>query len=140
MTDNLIENFYQLYPEFQLFFYKLFNKDLSFKKNSDYLDHYHHTGLKENRIISFKMFIEVNKIDLNFVKIFYKEFNCKEGQYIIKEMIKNNYSIISEESFHIKYPYFNIHIYKIYNFNKIKHFVIYNVYINRILIVLSSMQ
>ena len=113
------QKFYELYPDFNLEFYKL-HSDLIFNKDIDYFNHYHTYGKIEDRIINIESF---NKLHPNFNLEFYKlhddlNFNS-DIEYFnhYHNYGKNESRIINKESFYKKYPDFNLESYKNNNFN-----------------------
>ena len=125
-----INDFYNLYPNFNILFYKKINTDIHYENNIDYMYHYHYIGVKESRFYSVENFKETyNKlynIDINFIflKNFYDIFNNKNYFEIIIILINDGDTfkyIYSENDFFYKYPDFDIEIYKL--FNKDKYFI-----------------
>jgi glycosyltransferase involved in cell wall biosynthesis len=125
-----INNFYNLYPKFNILFYKKINKDIHYENNIDYMYHYHYIGVKENRFYSIENFKDtyskLYNTDINFIflKNFYDKFNNKEQFDIIISLINDSdifKYIYSENDFFNKYPDFDIEIYKL--FNKDRYFI-----------------
>jgi hypothetical protein len=120
-TNNQSTNlkFFELYPDFNLAFYKL-HSDLNFSKDIDYFNHYHNYGKIENRIINLKSF---NKLYPNFDIEFYKLHN----DLIFKNDIeyfnhyhnygRNELRLINKEFFYKLYPDFDLNYYKKFNNN-----------------------
>lgn len=114
-----IEEFYNIYPDFDLIFYKLIYSELNFDNDIQYLSHYHNIGKNKNNIYSFNNFKNKYNLDLEFIKSFYEIFYDKSDIEIIKYILNNNnIDIYSDYIFNNKFPNFNITIYKLFN-NKI---------------------
>ena len=113
-----IKEFYNIYPDFDLIFYKLIYSELSFDNDIQYLSYYHNIGKNQNNIYSFNSFKKKFNVDLEFIKIFYNIFYNKNDIEIIKYLLNNNnIDIYSEYIFNNKFPNFNITIYKLFNNN-----------------------
>jgi hypothetical protein len=121
VKNNLIssiDEFYNIYPDFDLIFYKLIYSELNFENDIEYLSHFHNVGKNENRIYSFNSFKEKYNVDFIFVKNFYKIFSDKNDIEIIKYILNSkDIYIYSDKIFNEKYPNFNITIYKLFNNN-----------------------
>lgn len=110
-----VNDFYLLYPEFDIYFYKKYYKELYFINDIEYLSHYHFIGFEEKRIYSLDNYFEINNIDINFLKKFNIELLLK-NKFQIFEIIsnKNNY-LLSKNDFYLKYNNFNLNIFKLFN-------------------------
>lgn len=112
-----IKEFYILYPSFDVEFYKKYYKDLDFSNDIKYLAHYHFYGYNEKRYYSLNNFIEINNIDLNFIKRFYKDFFTKKYNYIFDNFLINynlTKYILSIEQFYLTYPNFDLQLFKFF--------------------------
>lgn len=114
---NIISNindFYNMYPDFDIFFYKLIYH-FYVDNELEYLIHYHQSTNKD--IYDINSYLKKNNIDIDFMKIFYKDFYFMENINIILIINNelNNY-IVSDLDFSEKYIDFNLSIYK--NMNK----------------------
>jgi hypothetical protein len=82
IIDNKTKTFYKLYPLFDIDNYKLFNKDLQFESNYQYLCHYHTNGIHENRIYSKDQLLQIyNELSKNVNQqnlTLNKKYNKKE--------------------------------------------------------------
>ena len=113
-----IKDFYNKYPEFDIYFYKKINSNLFFDNNNDYLIHYHDIGIIKNKICSLNYLKNTYYFDINFIKLFYYNFENYDDFDIIKFLlndIDNNKYILSEKIFNEKFPDFNLNIYKLFN-------------------------
>ena len=118
-NNNLIcsiKDFYKKYPNFDIFFYKKLYIDIIFEKNIDLLVNYHTIGRHENKIVCLNDFINNYKIDFTFITIFYNDLINKNIFDLIRSIInkKDDY-ICSEKDFDIKFPNFDIILYKLSN-------------------------
>jgi glycosyltransferase involved in cell wall biosynthesis len=113
-----IKYFYNLYPLFDIYFYKKIYNNEFFKEDIEYLIDYH-IKINNNEIIFYSLenFIEYYNIDINFLKEFYENLYDKSIIEIIIIINKDiNLFILSIIDFNNKFPNFNIDIFKyIYN-------------------------
>ena len=110
-----IKEFYKLYPNFDILFYKLFNKKLVYSKNNEYLLDYHNDKNKQTKAISINDYINKYNVDFYFLKNFYEEFDNKPVLEILIKINENIDYMVSDKVFSNKFPDFNINIYKIFN-------------------------
>lgn len=88
--------------DFNLYFYKIFNKDLSFKNDKEYINHYIKSGINENRI----------KSKDDFDKLFPKYSNLEDINEMYKYYCRKN-KIVNKKIDLI--PNFDIQFYKFFN-------------------------
>jgi hypothetical protein len=87
-----IKIFYNKYPNFDLFFYKLINTDLNYNNDIDFLIHYYNgENDNENRIDCLFDYVKKHKIDFLFLKKFYPLFMDKTEMEIIREINLNRF-------------------------------------------------
>jgi hypothetical protein len=98
--------FYELYPDFNIDFYKVFN-NLEFTSEINILKHFHEIGFKQGMISSESDFF---KMYPSFESTFYSLFNqlsFKDRIGVLKnyhrESGKKNFFIISQEDFDLKF-------------------------------------
>ena len=90
-----LNSFYELYPEFDIQFYKfLYIKELEKVYDIDILVHWHNIGIKENRISSLNEFIKrypniVLKSEKNIIEWFQNNYNNHKINYEINHEINN---------------------------------------------------
>ena len=112
-----ISNFYLLYPNFDIFLYKLLYKNNLFKKNIEYMENYINQNKKNiYEISNLNEYIKKYDVDFYFIKKFYNSFIDKTNYKII-EILNNDINdyILSNDDFIKKFKDFNIDIYKIFN-------------------------
>ena len=96
-----IKNFYNNYKDFDIIWYKKFNKDKFNKIYYEIIDIFQNS-INENVVYSYNTFEKKYNIDLYFVKNFYNKFNDKSYIDIAIYLIENNnYKkyILSNESY-----------------------------------------
>jgi glycosyltransferase involved in cell wall biosynthesis len=113
---NFLKDFYILYSDFDILFYKLYYNELNFNNSYEYYKHYYEFGYKNNYISSFNKYINLYNIDIDFIKVFYNNLNIKNN-FDILNLLKNNINeyIISDNDFNNKFPDFDIDIYKLFH-------------------------
>ena len=112
--NNIITNlddFYEIYPAFDIYFYKNTYPDLSELYDIELLEHWINIGKSKNRYINNNSYFKNNSIDKLFIKIFYPEMSNYSDSEITYTIISKNL-IYNEETFIQKYPNFNILDYK----------------------------
>ena len=118
-----LKYFYELYPNFDILFYKLYYNNLKFNNYYEYYNHYYDIGSNNNYLYSFEEYIKYYNIDVYFIKLFYKNLKLKDNIdifYFLNNSIngtKENYNeyITSEDSFNKRFPDFDLDIYKLFN-------------------------
>ena len=85
-----LNDFYNIYNDFDIDWYKRFNLDINDKNYYDILVHMHKFGYNENRIYSLKSFEKKFGINLYFIKYFYNDFYNKSYIDIAEILFENN--------------------------------------------------
>jgi hypothetical protein len=114
--------------EFDLLFYKTFNRDLNYTDDKEYINHYLKNGINENRM----------KCKDDFYKLFPKYKDLKDINQMYSYFNKDNKTPINLLE---KYPTFDVDFYKLFNkdiiYNKkedlIKHFINHGIKENRLI-------
>ena len=83
-----INNFYKIYPYFDILFYKkiLHIRSYVFHNELDYYMNYSKNN--EIHLSCFEEFNKFYKIDYNFLKDFYSDFSSKKNYIIFNEIVK----------------------------------------------------
>ena len=119
---SYINNFYKIYPYFDILFYKkiLHIRSYIFHNELDYYMNYSKNN--EIHLSCFEEFNKFYKIDYNFLKDFYSDFSSKKNYIIFNEIVKyidvieniniKNKYILSLDHFNFIYKDFDIFFYK----------------------------
>jgi len=112
------EDFYILYPEFDLDFYNTFHKDLSIFNNDKFslMNHFHNYGLKEGRLINKKylnLTLKKKIFDKNLFPFLFHKYvlNLIEKKDLLNYQIINSNLILNKKI--LKKEIAHIHCYKI---------------------------